>query len=234
MKKELEYQRPGWLQAWYSFDNMLRFLERSLLVVGLFLILIIGCFHVLARNLIGKGLAFSSVLAQHLTVWLGLLGATLAASSSEHISIDAFSRILRNQGLKANKVLIGAVSSILCGILTYRTVIFFIFAYQQGQKVHLGNLNLPLWCFLVIFPYAFGLITIRYAMQTIEYVIRPAHTFVNEQDTIKAEAAKSAQAPAFPGEPALKIEPAPESETTTETEAPAQAAAEETNQGIES
>ncbi len=187
--QEQEYVRPSWLQGWHAFDSRLQKLERGLLVCGIFTILLVGSIHILARNLIGQGLAFSDVLAQHLTVWLGLLGATLAAASSEHISIDAFSRVLRGRGLQVNKLVIGAVSTLLCGVLTYRTIVFLLFYTQSKtmEHVHLGTWNVPIWYFLLIFPYAFGLITIRYLMQTIEYGLRPAHTFVQEQDIILAE-----------------------------------------------
>lgn len=185
------YQVPSWLQGWHIFDGYLQKMERGLLVLGIFAILIIGILHIFMRNFFGQGFSFSDVLSQHLTVWLGLLGATLATASSEHISIDAFSRVLKQRGLKINKLVIGAVATLGCGILTYRTIIFIAFYLNNKavEYVHLGATKIPIWYFLYIFPYAFGLITLRYFMQTLETIYIPAdqlraeHT---EADTVPA------------------------------------------------
>ncbi|TNE50565.1 MAG: TRAP transporter small permease [Deltaproteobacteria bacterium] len=181
--QEKEHSFPGWLRGWQAVDSKVQKLERGLLVVGIFTILIVGTLHVLLRNFLGKGLPFSDVLAQHLTVWLGLIGASLAVSSNEHISIDAFSRVLAGMGLKINKILIGFVSFLGCGILTYRTIVFmqFYLNAKSMEYVHLGTFKLPIWYALLVFPYTFGLLTIRYLMQTIEHIYTPSHLYVAEQ-----------------------------------------------------
>lgn len=183
----------------------------------------------------GKGLPFSDVLAQHLTVWLGLIGASLAVSSNEHISIDAFSRVLDGMGLKINKILIGLVSFLGCGILTYRTIVFmqFYLSAKSMEYVHLGTFKLPIWYALLVFPYTFGLLTIRYLMQTLEHVYTPAHLFVAEQveedvDVDMGVEAASTDAPAAeenaahdaPAENVEEAAPATEEAATTEENKP--------------
>lgn len=222
--QEKEQALPGWLRSWQSFNRKIQKAERGLLVVGIFTILIIGSLHVLLRNFAGKGIPFSDVLAQHLTVWLGLIGASLAVTSNEHISIDAFSRVLSGMGLKVNKILIGVVSFVGCGILTYRTVVFmqFYLNAKTAEYVHLGTFKLPIWYALLIFPYTFGLLTIRYFMQTLEHIHTPAHLFISEQaeaDQAAAEAAaKEASAEEAAAEEDVEVSTSEAEETTEAVE----------------
>lgn len=196
------YKVPSWFQGWYTFDHALQKLERGLLVLGIFTILGIGIVHILLRNIVGQGFSFSDVLSQHLTVWLGLIGATLATASSEHISIDAFSRVLQKRGLKINKIVIGLAATLGSAILTYRTVIFLLFYYHSktGEFVHLGTTKIPLLYFLVVFPYAFGLITLRYFMQTLELLYIPADQFQQEHTGIESSttATEISESPMIP------------------------------------
>ena len=88
------------LQTWHTFDDALQKVEQWLIVIGLMVILITGVASIVLRNTVGWGLAFADVLARQITVWLGLLGATLATTTGEHINIDALSRMFKRKGLQ--------------------------------------------------------------------------------------------------------------------------------------
>jgi TRAP-type C4-dicarboxylate transport system permease small subunit len=87
------------MRGWQRVDNWIKSFERFLLVLGMGMIMVFGSLDIILRNIFGWGLMFADTLARQLTIWLGLLGASVAASSSEHISIDAFSYLLKRRGL---------------------------------------------------------------------------------------------------------------------------------------
>lgn len=158
------------LQTWHTFDDALQKVEQWLIVIGLMVILITGVASIVLRNTVGWGLAFADVLARQITVWLGLLGATLATTTGEHINIDALSRMFKRKGLQLNRVFVGLMCVIGSGVLTYCAFAFWMFYFKQPQTIELGGMKVQSYWILTIFPLAMVLMTIRYSVQTIEYI----------------------------------------------------------------
>lgn len=156
------------LTLWHRLDAVIQKVEQWLIVVGLMVILIFGVMSILLRNTVGWGLAFADILSRQITVWLGLLGASLATVSAEHISIDAFSRMLKKDKVKVNRVAIGIMCIIGNGIMTYCAIMFLMFYINKPVDVDFGGFKVTNWKLLVIFPLAFALITFRTLIQTIE------------------------------------------------------------------
>ena len=63
-------------------------LERALVAVLLLAMVLLPAASTALRRLTGRELPGSSVLAQHITLWVGFLGALLATASGRHLALS--------------------------------------------------------------------------------------------------------------------------------------------------
>ena len=75
-------------------DHWLASLERALVVLLLTGLLGLGLLQVIERNVLASGIFWADELLQHLVLWLGFLGASLATREQRHLSIDVLSHFL--------------------------------------------------------------------------------------------------------------------------------------------
>lgn len=156
------------LDTWHKVDHFVLKIERALIVIGLAIILAAGSLNILLRLSGFTEFAFTGVLLKQLTLWLGLLGAAIATSSSEHLNVDAFSRLLKDRGLQVNKVFIGLLCVGFSGLFLYYSIAFFQFQSKQMAAQFVGGGKLA-WIWVVVFPFAFFTMLLRYTFQTLEH-----------------------------------------------------------------
>jgi TRAP-type C4-dicarboxylate transport system permease small subunit len=101
----------GWL---HWLDHWLASLERTLVVLLLSGLLGLGLLQVIERNVLASGIFWADELLQHIVLWLGFLGASLATREHRHLSIDVLSHFLPTRwqlwfGLLVNTVALRAV-----------------------------------------------------------------------------------------------------------------------------
>jgi len=75
-------------------DHWLASLERALVVLLLSGLLGLGLLQVIERNVLASGIFWADELLQHLVLWLGFLGASLATREHCHLSIDVLGHFL--------------------------------------------------------------------------------------------------------------------------------------------
>jgi hypothetical protein len=63
-------------------------LERALVTVLLLAMIALPAASTLARRFLGRDLPGASVLAQHITLWVGFLGALQATASERHLGLS--------------------------------------------------------------------------------------------------------------------------------------------------
>ncbi len=148
-----------------KFERFILKLERWAMLLGLFSILLSGFANIILRELFKSGLSFADVLARYLTIWLGLLGASYAASTGEHISIDALSHFISPQKRSLLKSFIFAITALGSFTLAYFAFSTLKFYYlNPPQPVQFGEFQLPVWIWLSLFPLTFTLIGFRYSL----------------------------------------------------------------------
>ncbi len=143
--------------------SLLSFLARveevivCLLLVGM---IVLACLQILLRDLFAGGLAWADPLLRYMVLWIGLLGAAIATKRDKHIGIDIASHLLPKEVLLWLRVVIQFFSSLVCVVLTYAAYRFVHdeLSYGGGQVV----LGLPSWLLTSIFPFVFGLMSIRF------------------------------------------------------------------------
>lgn len=124
-----------------------------LVVLGLVLLVLIPLFEVFARRFTGIGIPGAAGWVQHLTLWLGLLGAFLATMQGRHLAF-ATTSFLNNKPLtNALRFLTGAgaVGILLC--LTWASGILVHFQLESPES--LGGW-FPVWLAQTAMPVAFA------------------------------------------------------------------------------
>jgi TRAP-type C4-dicarboxylate transport system permease small subunit len=136
-------------------------LEYLLLVSLLAVMVGLAFLQIVLRIFFATGTLWGEPLLRHLVLWVGLLGATMAAKEGKHINIDVISRVLPERGKVAIQALTDLFSTVICIFLIHSSLTFI---RDEFQSAALAFSKIPTWAVAVIFPIAFGLIALRFAI----------------------------------------------------------------------
>lgn len=141
----------------WVFDKV----EYAVLVFLLTVMITLAFLQIFLRIFFATGILWGDPLLRHLVLWTALLGAAMATKEGKHINIDVISRTLPDRGKVAIQALTDLFSTCICVFLIQASLKFIRDEYQAGV---LAFFNIPSWGVAVIFPIAFGLIALRFAM----------------------------------------------------------------------
>jgi TRAP-type C4-dicarboxylate transport system permease small subunit len=146
------------LSIFYHLEEVLL---SSLLVTMIFL----ACLQIILRGIFSSGLNWIDPLIPYLVLWSGLLGAAVATRMNKHIAIDLISHLVPELLMHWLEIVIHFFSLTVCLILTWSSVIFVIneASFGDGQTV----LGISSWQLNLIFPLAFGLISIHFLIAAV-------------------------------------------------------------------
>jgi tripartite ATP-independent transporter DctM subunit len=148
-------------------DAELSPLERKLThAVGYFVgvlalaMVVLPVVQALARKLADTEIPSASVIVQHLTLWVGFLGALLAAGSGKHLSLSTVEAIPEGLPRRIAGLLTRMTSAAVCALLAYASWKVVQADAESGRTV-VGDL--PVTWSEAIMPIAFGLMAFRFA-----------------------------------------------------------------------
>jgi tripartite ATP-independent transporter DctM subunit len=132
------------------------------LVVGLLCLVLIAvpAAETLARRFLGRDIPGASVVAQHLTLWVGFLGALLAAGTGRHLALSTADVLPEGWPRRAAAVLTRSVSAGVAALLAWASWRLVSADVQSARSIVLG---IPVWWSEAIMPVAFGLMALRFA-----------------------------------------------------------------------
>ena len=113
--------------------------------------------EIVGRVVVGRGISGSIVVVQNLTLWITLLGATLAARSERLLALSTL-RFLPTAAQKPVKIFTSAVGTAIGATLVYASLDFVQIEREFGDIV---AWNIPIWIVLSILPLGFAAITGR-------------------------------------------------------------------------
>jgi tripartite ATP-independent transporter DctM subunit len=114
----------------------------------------------LGRRFLGRGFPGSAVLVQHLTLWVGFLGALLATGAGRHLALSTTEVIPPGWPRRAASLLSRIVSTAVCALLAYASV--KLVAAERGSDRALP-LGIPFWWSELVMPFGAGLMALRFA-----------------------------------------------------------------------
>jgi len=149
-----------------SFAFILRTISRieeTFLCLLLTSMILLACVQIFLRFFFSGGIAWADPLLRYMVLWAGLFGAAVATKKGKHISIDIISHLLPDRYNPWLQALLNLFSAGVCSVLTYAAVNFVRDeALYGGRRI----LEIPSWGLNLVFPIAFGIISLRFLILT--------------------------------------------------------------------
>jgi C4-dicarboxylate transporter, DctQ subunit len=147
--------RRGGARAFFDF---LGNLEITLIVALLASLVVLGTTQIIMRNVLHSGLLWADPFMRHVVLYLGAVGATLAAARMNHITVDVSSRLLPAKLKPARRVIVYGATAIASYLLAIAAARLVINERGYGEVAFLG---IRTWVLQLILPVCFVVITYR-------------------------------------------------------------------------
>jgi C4-dicarboxylate transporter, DctM subunit len=112
------------------------------------------------RRFTGKSLAFTLNYTQHLTLWIGFLGATLATARGQHLALSTADMLPAGRPRDWARSFGAMLSAFICGVLTYASTMLVLASRGSSDKLEGG---VPTLVFDLVIPFGFALMAVRFA-----------------------------------------------------------------------
>ncbi|WP_242339932.1 MULTISPECIES: TRAP transporter large permease subunit [unclassified Anaeromyxobacter] len=135
-------------------------LERGLLAFFLLAMVALPAASTVSRRFTGRELPGSAVLAQHITLWVGFLGALLATASGHHLALSTIELVPAGRPRRMARFFTQAVSAAACALLAWASARLVAVEWRGFGTVAFGIR--VAWSELVM-PIGFGFMALRFA-----------------------------------------------------------------------
>lgn len=153
-------------------DGALRRIEVALVCASLGLMVGLKFADVLLRKTGHGGIPAFAVAVQHLVLWVGMLGATLATAERKHLSLEVLTSVIPSRWRRPSQIAVAAASVFVCALLAYVAWRWIGVRVRPRQVVlfTLPILDLPLrrWWSLAVIPVAFAVMAFRFLLQMLD------------------------------------------------------------------
>jgi len=175
-----------------ALDRALTATEVALVSVALLLMVVLKFVDVVMRNTGHGGVPEFATIAQHLVLWVGMLGASLATAGRKHIAIELFAPLVTPQGRRVVEGIVDVSTIFTTALFAYVAWEWIDFSERPENAivfaVPLVDVPFRRWWSLSVIPAGFALISARYLKLALEraFVDEP----VDRGSEIRAEAAE--------------------------------------------
>ena len=149
--------------------RILHRVEDGILISLLLVMIIMAVLQIALRNLFDSGILWGDAFVRVLVLWIGLIGAMIASRKNHHISIDLVSRFLPRALKKLSFLITSLFTMTISLAMAYYSLTFVILEKQDGLTAFAA---VPVWICESIIPAAFGIIGLRYLVQSIQTLTR--------------------------------------------------------------
>lgn len=137
----------------------LHLVEDAALVVLLLMMILLAVAKIILRNAADTSFVWADPFLTVAVLWIGLLGAMIAARDNSHIAIDIATRYLPERLARFSAALIALFTAVVCAIVARHAWLFVLDEREVGA-IAFGVV--PSWVCESILPVAFALIAVRY------------------------------------------------------------------------
>ena len=159
------------MKFWERLDEAIGRLEKTLMVILLGSMIVAAFAQIALRNFVGVGLPWSESLVRYLVLWVGFIGASLAAREGRHITIE----VIKLRPSAGGRRYLAAVSQlcavVVCALMTWAAVKFVSDDAEIGTRTFL---DLPTWVLETIIPATFAIMSLRFLLRAIRALRRDA------------------------------------------------------------
>jgi TRAP-type C4-dicarboxylate transport system permease small subunit len=156
-----------------KIENILGFIENSLLVIFLTVTVVMAFLQVILREFWSTGIIWADVFLRHLVLWIGFLGAALAAKESRHFSINIITKRLPNLLQRIVQVFLHISATVVCYFLSVASASFVADEIKYNSQplfTFMGKNVMPYYLEMII-PIGFGLIGLHFLIKAVEVAV---------------------------------------------------------------
>lgn len=156
-----------------KIENALGIFENAVLVIFLTLTVVMAFLQVILREFWSTGIIWGDVFLRHLVLWIGFLGAALAAKESRHFSINIITKKLPAMLQRIIQVFLHLTASAVCYFLLHAGVTFVSdeIKYNHQPLFTFLGANVMSYYMEIIIPIGFGLIGLHFLFRAIEVAV---------------------------------------------------------------
>jgi tripartite ATP-independent transporter DctM subunit len=137
---------------------VLRTAEESVAATALLLMAALPIAELVARPLLGAGIRGSTIFVQHLTLWVALLGAALAAREGRLLALATSTYLPEGLARRAAGAFAGSLGAAVATLLVFGGLQL---VRSEREAATTLVLDLPAWVSQLILPVAFALVALR-------------------------------------------------------------------------
>ena len=154
----------GLISHFGQIRSVLHWIEDGILVAILCLMIGLAVLQIVLRNFFGAGIVYGDMLVRILVLWIGLVGAMVAARQNKHISIDLVARYLPNHFNLPVQALVELFVAVVCALAAFYSYVFVRSEFYDGGTAF-GQV--PVWVCEAIIPIALAVMALRYLMMSV-------------------------------------------------------------------
>jgi TRAP-type C4-dicarboxylate transport system permease small subunit len=151
--------------------RVLRWFEDALLVLILTVLVVLSGAQIVARNVFESGMIWADPALRVLVLWVGLVGAMVAARDDRQITVDAVTRLVGERWRLGIRVLTDLFTAVVCVAVAWHSVRLVLEDRAAGLTAFGG---IPVWVCEVVLPLAFAVIGLRYLLFAVGHARRLA------------------------------------------------------------
>ncbi|MHC4393017.1 MAG: TRAP transporter small permease [Planctomycetota bacterium] len=166
------------VKALLRFDGWIARLEVAVVTVDLLLMASLFAVYVVRRNAGQGSVAAFQVVAQHLVLWVAMVGASLCARERKHIAIELVDKLLGKRGKAVVHGLTLLSTAVVCAGLSFiawKYVMFerteYLASPNPQPLFQLLGVSVARWISLLVMPVGFALMTERFTLQLLELIV---------------------------------------------------------------
>ncbi len=141
--------------------------EKTLLCVCLTVMLTVAALQVFLRNVFDTGISWAEVFTRHMVLFLLFFGASLATRRKTHLQMDLSHKLMPACVKPVFEVFIFIICIAVNSLLCKAAWVFMMGERESGSVLFY---QIPTWCFIVIMPIGFGLISLRFVINFIQTI----------------------------------------------------------------
>lgn len=133
-------------------------LERWALVAIVLAMVVLPTLEAAVRRFTGAGVPGAAVYTEHLTLWVGFIGALLATATGHHLALSTVDLLPEGRPRDLARAFGSAVTTLVCALLAFASLDMLL--ADKGRVDTLAG-GVPEWWFEIIMPVGFAVMSIR-------------------------------------------------------------------------
>jgi tripartite ATP-independent transporter DctM subunit len=141
-----------------GLPRALQLVEEWIASLALLVMMLLPLAEILVRRFLGLGVPGSGPIVQHLTLWVGFLGAALAARDGKLLALATGTFIPAGPARRFADLFSATIAAAITTILAWGAIQLVVFERVSGSVIGAG---IPGWIAQLALPVGFGLIAAR-------------------------------------------------------------------------